>query len=88
MLKDAGTFEPSQPGEVGDERRYAVGKHSGRAVVKHVLEERGIAVNEGLLPACLDSVRSESVRIGGPIEPDVLLTIYQALDQPARALSA
>jgi homocitrate synthase NifV len=88
MLKDAGTFEPFQPGEVGGERRYVVGKHSGRAVVKHVLETCGIAVNEGLLPACLDTVRAESVRIGGPVEPDVLLAIYQALDQPARALSA
>ncbi|WIW50329.1 hypothetical protein ML401_38545 (plasmid) [Bradyrhizobium sp. 62B] len=79
MLKNAGTFEPFQPDEVGGERRYVVGKHSGRAVVKHVLEGQGVTVDEDLLPACLETVRSEAVRIGGLIEPDILLAIYQTI---------
>lgn len=87
MLKDGGTFEPFQADEVGGEQRYVIGKHSGRAVVKHVLEQCGIHVNEGLLPACLDAVRAESVRIGGPVEADALLAIYHALEQPAHAPS-
>jgi homocitrate synthase NifV len=89
MLKDTGTFEPFEPGEVGGERRYVIGKHSGRAVVKHVLEERGVAVNDDLLPVCLDAVRKESVRIGGPVEPESLIAIYSALVNPMpSALSA
>ena len=89
MLKDTGTFEPFQPEEVGGERRYVVGKHSGKAVVKHVLEERGVAVNDDLLPVCLDAVRKESVRIGGPVEPESLCAIYSALAEPMpSALSA
>jgi homocitrate synthase NifV len=82
MLKDTGTFEPFQPEEVGGERRYVIGKHSGRAVVKYALEERGVAVNDDLLPVCLDAVRKESVRIGGPVEPERLLAIYAALADP------
>jgi homocitrate synthase NifV len=89
MLKDSGTFEPFQPEEVGGERRYVVGKHSGRAVVKHILEERGVAVNEDLLPGCLDAVRRESIRVGGPVEPENLMAIYSALvNQVSPALSA
>jgi homocitrate synthase NifV len=89
MLKDSGTFEPFQPEEVGGERRYVVGKHSGRAVVKHILEEHGVAVNDDLLPGCLDAVRKESIRVGGPVEPENLMAIYSALvNQVSPALSA
>jgi homocitrate synthase NifV len=87
MLKDTGTFEPFEPEEVGGERRYVVGKHSGRAIVKHVLEERGVAVDDDLLPICLDTVRKESSRIGGAVEPELLLAIYAALARPISSTS-
>lgn len=76
MLKDAKTFEPFEPEEVGGQRRYVVGKHSGRAVIKHVLEQQGVAVDEELLPACLAAVRSEAVRTGGSLSPQQLGHLY------------
>jgi homocitrate synthase NifV len=79
MLKDARTFEPFGPEEVGGSRRFVVGKHSGRALVKYLLTERGVAVDEQLLAQCLTMLRSESIRSGGAIEPDRVVLIYRRL---------
>ncbi|PAQ07655.1 homocitrate synthase/isopropylmalate synthase family protein [Mesorhizobium temperatum] len=77
MLKDAETFEPLQPEEVGGTRRYVVGKHSGRSVIKHVLEAEGVHVVNAALAPCLEMVRAESVKIGGEIRSGRLKEIYK-----------
>jgi homocitrate synthase NifV len=79
MLSDARTFEPFGPEEVGGTRRLVFGKHSGRALVKHVLAERGINVEDSLLGRCLAVVRSESIRNEGAVEPERVLSIYNEL---------
>jgi homocitrate synthase NifV len=79
MLSDARTFEPFGPEEVGGTRRLVFGKHSGRALVKHVLAERGINVEDSLLSRCLAVVRSESIRTEGAVEPERVLSIYNEL---------
>jgi len=76
MLKDAQTFEPFAPEEVGGSRRLVVGKHSGRALVSHLLAERGIAVDEQLLARCLTAIRAESIRRGGALDGNDVASIY------------
>lgn len=78
MLKDTSTFEPFGPEEVGGERRYVVGKHSGRAVIKHVLETAGESVDDDVLPLCLERVRSEAVRQGGALNVQDLRKVYRS----------
>ncbi|WP_246873236.1 homocitrate synthase/isopropylmalate synthase family protein [Pantoea ananatis] len=79
MLKDSSTFEPFDPATVGGERRLVVGKHSGRAIIKHFLEESGVkAADDKALDRCLERVRSHAVRHPGGIPPHVLVDLYTA----------
>ena len=85
MLKDASTFEPFAPEEVGNVRRYVIGKHSGRAMLRNVLQERGIDISEQLLATCLERVRSVAIERGGPVEPDELVDIYRGIPATTEA---
>jgi homocitrate synthase NifV len=88
MLKDTSTFEPFPPEEVGNERRYVIGKHSGRALLRNVLETAGIAVEEDLLPACLAEVRTTAIRQAGPVSPEQLRDIYHVAAATAQGRAA
>jgi homocitrate synthase NifV len=88
MLKDASTFEPFTPEEVGHERRYVIGKHSGRALLRHVVQQRGLPVDDELMVPLLAEVRSLSIREGGGISEDQLCDIYGRLQAETRAGAA
>jgi homocitrate synthase NifV len=77
MLRDTSTFEPFPPEHVGGERRYVLGKHSGRALIAWALEQQGIEPQEDLLTHCLDEVRAQSIRTGGEVSQDDLVGIYK-----------
>ena len=79
MLKDAKTFEPFDPMEVGGERRYVTGKHSGRSVIKYALQQVGVEPNEELLSPCLAAVRQASIDKGGDLSPNQVKDIYDKL---------
>lgn len=81
MLEDTSTFEPFRPETVGGTRRLLVGKHSGRAIVKHTLEEQGVQVDDSLLQDCLDRVRQVAIERHGEVPPDVLVALYQELSE-------
>jgi homocitrate synthase NifV len=83
MLANSATFEPYAPELVGGTRRLVVGKHSGRAVIKHALQEEGIAVDEDLLGECLVEVRSHAMHQESEISASELTKIYH--DVAARA---
>ncbi|MDF5723203.1 MAG: homoaconitate hydratase [Rhizonema sp. PD37] len=76
MLKNDKTFEPFSPEEVGGQRKYNIGKHSGRAGLHHTLTEQGIAVDETKLGLCLDQVRALAIQQGGSVSPEQLQHIY------------
>ena len=79
MLQDTGTFEPFPPELVGGQRRYVLGKHSGRALVSSVLESAGIDPVESVLPECLAEVRARAIQQGGTVSPGELIGIYHGL---------
>jgi homocitrate synthase NifV len=86
MLRDTASFEPFPPESVGGERRYVVGKHSGRANVRWALQTQGVEPREELLGACLKAVREASVEARGALDPHAVRDIYAALataDVPA-----
>jgi homocitrate synthase NifV len=80
MLDDTSTFEPFPPEDVGGERRYVLGKHSGRALIKWALEEQRVAYRDDLLESCLQAVRRESVRTGGAVDPCNLRSLYAQVE--------
>jgi homocitrate synthase NifV len=77
MLRDATTFEPMTPEEVGGERRLLLGKHSGRALLQSILHEAGLEPPPETLGPCLELVRALAVEQGGGVSPDQLLAIYR-----------
>jgi homocitrate synthase NifV len=79
MLKDNSTFEPFTPDEVGNHRRYVIGKHSGRALLRHVLHENGIEADEDVLGRCLAEVRAIAIRQSGALTPGQLSEVYRGL---------
>lgn len=63
VLKSPDLYEPFDPAEVGGRRRLVVGKHAGRAVLRHALRGNGIEVDEAALAVLLESLRAhQSVR--------------------------
>jgi len=85
MLRDTSTFEPFPPELVGGQRKYVLGKHSGRALLTWVLESEGIEPREELLQDCLSTVRERSIDSGGSISPREFVQIYQ--DEVNRTLT-
>ena len=88
MLRDTSSFEPYSPESVGGERRYVVGKHSGRANVRWALESQGMEPREELLGACLEAVREASVEARGAVDPSAVRDIYAALEADAALATA
>jgi len=76
MLKDTSTFEPFPPELVGGERRYILGKHSGRALVESVLTEHGRTFADGDLVTGLAWVRQASIDRGGAVAPAELVAAF------------
>ncbi|HET9655560.1 MAG TPA: homocitrate synthase [Kineosporiaceae bacterium] len=63
VLKSPELYEPFDPAEVGGRRRLVVGKHAGRAVLRHALRSNGIEVDEQVLTVLLERLRAhQSVR--------------------------
>ena len=69
MLRDTSTFEPYSPELVGGERQLLVGKHSGRGVVAHVLEQNDLNPDTFDLDRILEEARAYSVTHGRALEP-------------------
>ncbi|WP_375411007.1 homocitrate synthase [uncultured Bradyrhizobium sp.] len=86
MLNDTNTFEPFRPEEVGNVRRYVIGKHSGRATLRSVLEDRGIDVEDDRLARCLTEVRAAAINQGAALSPDQLCDLYKDLSRTAEVV--
>lgn len=83
MLSESSTFEPFPPELVGGERKLLVGKHSGRAMLRHVLDAEGVHVQDALLGDLLVDVRETAIRNRSVVGPDELVQLYRALEQRA-----
>jgi homocitrate synthase NifV len=82
MLADTRTFEPFSPDIVRGTRRYVAGKHSGRAVIRHILSEAGISVDDQHLDPCLSAVRQIAVQRGNALSTGDLVSVYEEIAQP------
>jgi isopropylmalate/homocitrate/citramalate synthase len=84
MLRDTSSFEPFPPERVGGQRRYVLGKHSGRRLIEHILAERRLEYDDAVLADCLARTRSQAIR-SGPLSPDDLEEVYRlVVSTPAR----
>jgi len=65
VLRDPKTFEPFEPDLVGAERTLLLGKHSGRTLIRSLLESDGHKPSDEDLTACLATVRARATADGG-----------------------
>jgi len=74
VLKNPFTYEAFLPEVVGQQRRFVLGKHTGRAAVRACLEGMGIAVGEEELAAITRAVK-EAAQSGEAVDGEVLRRI-------------
>lgn len=77
VLKSPSTYEPFDPIEVGGRRRLVIGKHSGRASLRHALARDGISASADELQPLLDLVRARAGELKRALRPDELRTLFQ-----------
>ena len=63
VLEDPSLYEPFAPETVGAQRKVVVGKHSGRAAVRHLLALRGHPIDDERARALLPRVRELSTTL-------------------------
>lgn len=57
ILENPGTYEYFQPEMVGGERRFILGKHTGKKALEHVVATLGYSLNEQQICKVLDEVK-------------------------------
>ncbi|UCF07275.1 MAG: homoaconitate hydratase [Thermoplasmata archaeon] len=59
VLKHSAVYEPIRPEEVGRQREFVLGKHSGGSSVKHLLDMKGITVTAEQVDTILANIKME-----------------------------
>jgi homocitrate synthase NifV len=73
ILQNPVTYEPFAPEEVGWERRFVVGKHSGRHLVLDALKQQGVSVGSEETQGILAAARSLSIKLKRGLTADELI---------------
>lgn len=78
ILKNPSLYEAFDPGKLGITRKIALGKHSGKASIKHKLDQLGLSAS----PDAMETMRLEVSRIGEiskrNLTDDEFMAIFQA----------
>jgi homocitrate synthase NifV len=76
LLRDPAAYEAIDPAQFGRAREIVLGKHSGRASVRHALKNLGVSTDEQRLRLVLEQVRALAIEAKRPIEGTELLSMY------------
>lgn len=61
VLDDPNTYEPFLPELVGGERRFVLGKHTGRRSLQHIIMQEGYDLNDDELAIILDKIKKSNI---------------------------
>ncbi|KAM3098899.1 homocitrate synthase [Phormidesmis sp. 146-35] len=75
ILQNPVTYEPFAPEDVGWERRFVVGKHSGRHLVSSVLQQQGIHLNAEEAQSLLEAARHQAIKVKRSLTVEELLSL-------------
>ena len=78
VMKDSTAYEPMRPELVGHARRIVIGKHSGKSIVRHVLDKHGLDYDDDVLGTVLEEVKRVSVRDKSSVTEARMVEIYRA----------
>lgn len=62
LIKDELTYQPYSPAWTGGKTEFVIGKHSGSAIIRHVLQQKGISIDRKNAKLILESIRAASCR--------------------------
>jgi homocitrate synthase NifV len=78
VLKDPDAYQPFSPEILGRTgAQLVVGRHSGSAVLNHLMEEAGVTLDDQKTEQLLASVRTEALRTKAPLSPGELVRLYR-----------
>jgi homocitrate synthase NifV len=75
VLQNPVSYEPFDPAEVGWNRRFVVGKHSGRHIIQDILHQHGITLDPDDTQVVLDSVRYWATQLKRSLTTEELLNL-------------
>jgi homocitrate synthase NifV len=78
LLRDPASYEALSPLPFGRARQIVLGKHSGRAAVRHALGALGLAADEGCLRAVLAGVRARASATKRAVTTTELADLHRA----------
>lgn len=88
ILKNPRLYEAFDPAKLGITRKFALGKHSGRASIKHKLDQLGLNASS----ESMEAMRLEVNRVGeskkGNLTDDEFMAIYDSVSRPNRSSAA
>lgn len=77
LLIDRATYEPFSPETIGRPTPdFVLGKHSGTAVIQHLLQQRGISIGKAEAALLLPRLRALAQNKKGPLSSEELTRIY------------
>lgn len=83
VVRNANTFEPFDPAEVGGTRKIVIGKHSGTEAIRYVLREQGIEADAGELRQSLGAVREFAMEEERALSAGELVAIHRRIASEA-----
>ena len=75
VMHNPSTYEPFDPQEVGCQRRFVIGKHSGRHLLNQVLQTYGVQLDANASQTLLNTVRDLSTQFKRSLTVDELLAL-------------
>ncbi|ESA34612.1 homocitrate synthase [Leptolyngbya sp. Heron Island J] len=75
VLHNPSTYEPFDPKDVGKQRQFVIGKHSGRHLLSQILRDYGLQLDANNSQSLLNAVRDLSTQLKRSLTVDELLTL-------------
>lgn len=76
MIKQNSSYEPFSPDEVGLQRYFPIGKHSGSSTLEYHLKKMGMIINKEKIKSLLPKVRDIVTNRKSVLNPDELRELY------------
>jgi len=77
MIKNSNAYEPFDAKEVGGQREFPIGKHSGTATIMYHLNALGIKADQSFLKSLLPSIREIVTSRKRVLNDDELVSLYR-----------
>ena len=79
IIKNPLTYEPFEPSVIGRESRLVIGKHSGKAALRHFLKKKGIMLDDEAASRMLIEIKHKSTTLKRCLSEKDIHFLYKGL---------